>query len=343
MKILVADFLFVKAHKNFNENVIKALTNFADVDVINVNDFYNKQINHENFVNFKMRLLKDGTIKTRINSFCIMCRFFFYFLKNGKKYDAVFCLAFETLTTLFANLFFCISKDRFFLFHHKNIDELEKPLKKKIFQSYQRKFTHIVFEKEFAQQLKQITGLKDSFVKVVPHPIFCPYLKKEDDYDCVGLCNSNDAKFIEDLYAALNAPSYSKLFFVVRSPQKLPPSVSKFVTINSFLTNEQYWNYILSAKSIFVALPQSYRFRLSGSIYDAFASRKKVFTSSNFHASLYGNLYPGLCEYVSSAKELVDKVLNFDPNYENHEFDHFINDHSIDSLSKRLSELVENL
>ena len=339
MKILVVDFLFVKAHRSFNENVIKALSENAEVDVLNINEFYDKSITAVNYIDINFFLFKSGSLKTRINSLILMYLTLFYMLKIRKKYDAVFCLTFDTLM-LACGCFSVFFKCPFYLFHHKNIDELRKTLKKKIFKIYQNKFVHIVFEKEFAQQLKMISGLDDSRVKVVPHPIFSLGIKKDVCFDCVGLCNSNSVDFVEQIEEELKKNSPQNLNFVIRSSKKLNSS-GNFVSVNSFLTKEQYWDYVLSAKTVFVALPESYKNRLSGSMYDAFSSKKKVFTTSLFHASMYERLYPGICEYVSSARELIEKVGTFNPNIDELCFDSFIREHSVDYVAKKLLKLIE--
>ena len=341
MRILVVDFLFVKAHQSFNENVLKALVDVGEVDVLNVNGYYDKSITAAKYIDMGLFLFKSGAIKTRINSLLVIFATFFYLLKNRKKYDAVFCLAFDTLT-LVCGGFSLIFKGPFYLFHHKNIDELTNSLKRIVFKIYQKKYIHIVFEKEFAQQLKTISGLENVGIKVVPHPICSLNIKKDASFDCVGLCNSNKAEFIEDLYKELERKDNSSCLFVVRGLKKIQLT-NNLLTINSFLSIEQYWDYIYSAKSVFVALPTSYKARLSGSIYDAFSAKKKVFTTSQYHASLYEQLYPGICEYVSSAKDLINKVklINYDGMAQS--FDKFIINHSVKSLSIEIEKIMSEV
>lgn len=340
MKILVVDFLFVNAHHNFNENIIKALSTFAEIDVVNVNDFYEKKIAESNFINYKLKLLKNGSVGSRINSIVIMYVTLFYLLKKRKKYDAVFCLAFETVTTFFTNLFLPFLSKKIFLFHHKNIDELNNFYKKFLFKTYQKKFMHIVFENEFAQHLNQVTGLDKSHIRVIHHPLCTIKRKKEEIFDCVGLCNSNNIDFVGELCDNLKNESNSNMSFVIKCAENFD-STNNFRNINTFLPMEKYWEYIDSAKSVLVALPQSYKNRLSGSIYDALSMKKKVFTTSLYHASIYESSYPGICEFVQSANDLVEKVKNYNHDVDSRFFDKFIEDHSIQRVAQELNNLMK--
>lgn len=338
MKILVLDFLCVKAHKNFNENIIESLKKIANIDVFNVNGFYEEKKNDVSYIDVNIRLLNSGSLTSRINSLFFMIYQLLFLLKKKNDYDAVFCLGFETIVTALSVLLVKFLNKKIYLFHHKNIDELGCAYKRKIFGLYQNLYYHIVFEDCFASHLKKTTGLNERLIKVIPHPIKNYNIESKVMYDCVGLCNSNSEDFIEELFSTLDNNIFSNLRFVVRS-KKRKRTKQNCIVINSFLSIQEYESFINSSKFIFVALPNSYKYRLSGSIYDAFSMKKKVFTTSKFYQKIYEKKYPGLCKFVSSAIDLVSCVQSEQSS--NLNFDCFIKDHSIEFISFELKKLVE--
>lgn len=340
MNVLIVDFLFADAHKDFNTNIINAISQFADVDVISLNGYYDnvcmmypKRIQIVNLYAER----KTGTIGARFHSLNLMKQS--AKLLKEKVYDAVFCLGFETIITGLA-----INKFRgtpVFLFHHKNIDELTNKTKKIMFGLYMRKVYHIVFEEFFGKRLIEDIAVPSNRVFVSPHPAkMIPCVQTDKTYDCVGLCNSNDERFISDAINRSKEFEDKGVTMLLRS-KTVENSGKAVEVIKGFLQKEVYDELIAAGKSVFVPLPSDYIYRLSGSIYDAISRGKPVYTTSKFYAEEYERRYPGILYYVESVEDLMLQLLNRkDFAMAELSFRKFIDEHSIKATGQRLEEII---
>ena len=341
MKLLVVDFLFVNAHKDMNINFIKSISAFAEVDVVSLNGYYDNQ--KELFKQNRIILLdididrRTGPLGSRRFSLELMKRTA-SFVKR-KKYDAVLCLGFET--TLFGLGLPGFSGCPLFVFHHKNIDELTSKMKRLAFGIYKNKVYHIVFEEYFRNRLVDEIGVQANRVFVVPHPakpIKC--VSTEKIYDCIGLCNSNDEAFIVDAVERENDFLKRNLHVLLRS-KRIEKHNGAVEVIRGFMEKEVYDELMAAGKTIFVPLPKTYVFRLSGSIYDALSRGKLVYTTSKYYAEEYARRYPGICFYVDSVEQLIQR-LQEQCNYEtpSSSFRKFIEGHSIENVGHNIEQMI---
>lgn len=340
MGILIADFIFVKAHQDMNINFIHAVRKFTDIDVISLNGFYDNQ--REDFLREKINILeitmdrRIGPIKSRLFNLGLMKRI--ANIAKNKHYTAVICLGFETITLgLGINEF---GDTPLFLFHHKNIDELTSKVKLFLFNAYKNKVYHVVFESFFKDRLVNDIGIPLDKVFVVPHPVN-PIVNKQTEkrYDCIGLCNSNDETFITEAFNRRDEFEKKNLHILLRS-KKLECNSGSVEIIKGFLEHDEYEELMSAGRTVFVPLPQTYVYRLSGSIYDALCRGKIVFTTSKFYANEYDKRYPGSCYFVETVEQLMNLLeLEAKINMCN-VFDKFLEDHSIENVSQAIERMI---
>ena len=341
MRILICDFLFVDAHKDMNINFITAVSNFAETDVLSLNGYYDS--NKITFLNSKIKLIeitaerKSGSFGARSFSLELMKKTAEAVQKEN--YDALLCLGFET--TLFGLGLGKFKGLPVFIFHHKNIDELTSRTKRFAFGCYKNKVYHVVFEEFFCNRLVNEIGVLAERVFVIPHPAKAiEGVPTEKSYDCIGLCNSNDEGFIQE---AINRDSdFKKLGIHIllrsKSQEKKEGAVE---VIKGFMDKEVYDELMAAGKTVFVPLPESYIYRLSGSIYDALSRGKLVYTTSKYYAKEYERRYPGTCKYVGTVDELIEKLLEQGDAIASSSFNEFIEGHSITTVSNDIEAMIK--
>lgn len=343
MKLLVADFLFVNAHKDMNINFIDAISRFADCDVISLNGYYDDQ--KESFQKKNINLINIDTIKktsplgARQFSLELMRKTAMFVREN--TYDAVFCMGFET--TLFGLGLPNFHGIPMFLFYHKNIDELTNKVKRMAFRGYKHKVYHIVFEEFFRDRLVRGIRTPADRVFVIPHPVR-PIVDVQTDksYDCIGLCNSNDEGFIQDAIQRERDFLQNDLHILLRSKNTEKKNGAVEV-IKGFMKKETYDKYMAAGKTFFVPLPETYIYRLSGSIYDALSRGKPVYTTSKYYAKEYERRYPGTCRYVNSVEQLIEQLQRKQYIKATNSFQKFMDNHSIETVSYDIEKMVKTV
>lgn len=344
MKLLVADFLFVEAHQEVNLNFISAISNFFNIDVISVNGYYDDQRKLFEERNIEIIDIKVNRSYGRIGlrMFGLKIINLVSLLLKQNTYNAVLILCFDTLSfVIYANKFNMIP---IFLFHHKNIDELDNIIKRLLFSTYKNKVYHVVFENFFKEKLVKDYHVSDHRVFVIPHPVKNNYEQTCDIiYDCVGLCGSNNESFLSEIVNHAETINKYNLRIILRS-RKEERHERMLKIIKGFMEKTSYNKLLLSTKTVVVPLPGSYKFRLSGSIYDALSRRKCVFTTSRFYATEYGKKYPGTCFYIDSVEQLIDNILQYnEESVSNTQFDNFIDDHSIDRVGQCINIMIRKV
>ena len=160
----------------------------------------------------------------------------------------------------------------------------------------------------FRNRLIKEIGVPTHRVFVVPHPVKrIVSLQTEQKYDCIGLCNSNDESFIQEAIGREQVFRQEGLRILLRS-KKVEKKDGYVEVIKGFLEKDKYDELIAAGKTVFVPLPESYIYRLSGSIYDALSRNKLVYTTSKYYAKEYERRYPGTCKYVDSVEQLIESL-----------------------------------
>lgn len=329
MKLLISDFLFVNAHKSMNLDLIMSFASFASIDLISLNGYYDDEkegliSSGINVIDISLDRSKKGPIRSRLFSAKVM-----HLIGNQaklEKYDMVVTLAYDTLALAAGLKYF--KGQKLAVFNHKNIDELTNSVKRLVFSFYMNEIYHFVFEDFFRTYLISEINIAEERVFLVSHPIKSVNINNVDiKYDCVGMCNSNSEQFIDDVILMNDELAKAGKTVLLRSKNR-KVSLSNVEIISGYLNYDEYDSLIQSGRTILVPLPDNYIYRLSGSIYDAIAHEKIVYTSSEFYVNDYGKRYPGICKRVSSAKELLKQLCDTStPNYDS--FKRFKDDHAL--------------
>lgn len=341
MNVLIADFLFVKEHLTVNVNTIKALALFSQVSIISQNNYYDsylKELNNRvQIINSNVKGNREGKISGKLFSMRLINEAIRIYREG--EYDFIIVLAFDSIVMSLNG--WLLPKNKTMIIHHKNLDEiLSNKFKSILFSLYKNNTFHIVYEKYFAEVLKQKVSEKRIFH--IPHPVSyvedINYHTQNNRFDCVALCNSNNELFIDKLYE-LGISNFGGSI-LIRSKKKRQ-STNHFVFINRFLTYEEYSQLIRGSKCVFVPLPNHYKYRLSGSIYDALVRRKIVFTNSKIHQEGLNKLYPGIIKYVGTPEDLIKGINEINEN--DGMFDKFIVDHSVNNVSNEFRKILLKL
>ena len=338
MNLLIVDFLFVDAHRDMNISFLYAIARFAKINVISLNGFYNpflKEFKKRDISVHNISLRRSrGLIGSRIFSLKLMLKE--VGLLKFRNYDAILCLGFET--TVLGLIIRKLQRIPLILFHHKNIDELTNKLKLMIFNSYKNKVYHVVFEDFFGERLIEYARIHKNKVFVIPHPVKAmSKLQMSIKYDCIGLCNSNDESFVTEVFKRFK--EFRGLHLLLRS--KYEEGKTETVEIvKGFMPDHVYNDLMNSGRTVFVPLPKSYIYRLSGSIYDALSRGKIVYTNSKFYSNEYERRYPGICVYVGSVDDLIFQLEKKEEPYVIESFQKFLNDHSIERVGNEIKKMV---
>lgn len=342
-ELLISDFLVVEAHRDMNVNLIECFAKYNKVTVLDVNGFYRKEKGGWkeagiHVLSYRLKKKRSGTVGSRMYGIQIMQLAKQELHKH--RYDLMVVLAFDILAYSVGRLGF--GNMPVALFHHKNIDELTNKVKRIGFKSFQNEVHHFVFEDFFKEYLLNEIGIKNENCHVVPHPVE-PSVQTDDitvkAYDCVGLCNSNSESFIDHTMHLNGQFRKGGYHILLRSKQKKISS-SNIEVITGFLETKTYYGYIERAKSVLVPIPNTYVYRLSGSIYDALSRRKIVMTTSNYYGKDYQRRYPGICVFVKDEKDVLKKLKELCTRTETQSsFDKFIEEHS----KKYVAEVMRNV
>lgn len=349
MKVLIVDFYPKQAHRYWNNIIIKAFAKFANVTVISINNYYDDEKtqfirNNIEVVDLEVKEY-SGRVGTRLWCIRIQKRIKKYLRSYSKQYDIMCCLSYDTIAMAFGRNLTKVLP--LFLCQHSNIDELLNPIKLKFAKRYLYNTYQIILEQAFKDFLTEQIAINPERIYTIPHPITIQEITDNHSgfiYDCVGLCHANDDSIVQAIVNQGDKYKSNDLCLVLRS-KNVVSKVDNIKIINRFLERSEYLEYLKNAKCVFVATPKSYKYRLSGSIYDALALYKVVLTTNDFYPTMYKDMYPNICIRVNGDDDLFDLISSFHNNKYNYNeiFARFIKDHSISKCEDSIRELLANI
>lgn len=208
---------------------------------------------------------------------------------------------------------------------------------------YSRKVNHIVLEGFIGDYIIHEFNIPDKNVFLFPHPLNSNDYSSVKEYDCVGISNSNDDEWIKkiiDIEAEKRLFAEKKCKVVLRST-KYNYDDGWLVVFNGWLDDSKYNDYINKAKRIFLPYPKTFRYRMSGSVVDAFSNHTSVIGSDIPLFLYYSEIYGDICQIVKSPEELFEAVLNKPDADKNEEsFQRFIDGHSKPVLLKSIKNAI---
>lgn len=341
--ILYLDFMYYTGHVRSNKNFIKALGKFSNVNAlsqINYFDEYKEELNEVDTIRLieKSNLkLYNGQLLNRISSLKVMLHSALLAKKIRPNY--IFVSSFDTIAFKFGRFLFG-KTENMYLLHTINIDELSNNIKRKMFDTYKSKVNHVVFEQYMKEYLVNEIGIQSDKIFVLPHPLnenSESANSKELEYACVGLSNSND----EELITLLIELEKEKSVFKNNCKKVILKSKEKefdngyLKVFKGFLDKNIYDNYINKSECVILPFPKVFRYRMSGTLVDAFSNNKIVFGNDIPIMQTYANKYPEICKIFTNAFGVAEEICVCRTNYGKEcEFEKFKLEHSIEALER---------
>lgn len=345
-KILYMNLLFNNAgQRRMDENIINQIVKIADVYVVAPEGWYASENKTAKYIYYEpTSIFKSGTISNYDKE--IKNMLFVKKINDRYNFDGFFFASFET--AIFELMVMLLGKDikNTFILHNNNIDRFnEVPLKKKLFNRYKNKVNHVVLESFISYYLKKECSINDEQVFTLPHPLNMNLIsKKEIMYECIGISNSNDEEWISKIIGLER--QYERIkrngkHVVLRSKDKEFDN-GYLKVIKGWLNDEMYNNYINCSKAIFLPFPQTFRYRMSGSVVDAFSNKKYVIGSNIPLLKYYEKQYNGICKTISCPDEFYDVVTNI-PEIETTGFKQFVREHNNTVILENLKRMIDKI
>lgn len=350
MHVLFLDFIYPIEHRQFNQNMVKAISQFSNVTILSPKDYFGSSFNEFSNIN----IIEDEKMTIRKGKFLFRLSSLKFIQKSSKlarkiKPNIVFVSCFETLSFSLARFFFRSLKN-VYVVHHNNTDELSNKIKRIFFKSYMNSVNHIVSEDFIKDYLINTINVNPENIHVVPHPISkFRHINKntiqEEKITCLGISNSNDESFIEKI---INLEKQSNIFakydlkLVLRSRLKEFDN-GNLKVIRGYLDKKDYDNYYNSCESVLVPLNKSFRYRMSGTLLDAISNGKVVLGSNVELINHYSRRYPSICKKYDSPEELIKTLKSLPSESKNIEFEisMFKERHSIQNTAELLYEFMD--
>ena len=213
-----------------------------------------------------------------------------------------------------------------------------------LFKSYSNKINHVVLEKFIGEYLHKTLDIPQDQVFLLPHPLNSNDDHTSKEYDCVGISNSNDDEWIEEIIRIEKEkhPIENNRRRVILRSKKHAFDDGWLTVINGWMSDSDYNNYINKAKSIFLPFPSSFQYRMSGSVVDAFSNHTAVIGSPIPLFIFYSKEYDGICHIANSPVEFIETVIsgNLSLNNDN-EFLKFVERHSNNVVNDSLKKMIE--
>ena len=342
-KILYLDFMYYTGHVRSNKNFIKALCKFSNVYALsqmNYFDEYREELNTLDTIRIiekKNLNLCNGQLLNRISSLKVMLQSALLARKIRPNY--IFVSSFDTIAFKFGRFLFG-KTENMYLLHTINIDELSNNIMRKIFETYKNKVNHVVFEQYMKDYLINEIGIESNRIFVLPHPLnenSESSSVKELEYACVGLSNSNDEELIDTLIELEKEKSIFKSNckkVILKSKDKEFDN-GYLKVFKGFLDKNVYDNYINKSECVIVPFPKVFRYRMSGTLVDAFSNDKIILGNDIPIIQTYAKKYPEICKIFASASDVAEEIcLCRTSNGKESEFKKFKSDHSIETLER---------
>lgn len=346
IKVLYMNLLNMNSsQRRMDENIIRELVKISEVYVVSSPDWDN------HIPGVKKRIFYEPKTLIRsenIGDYVKDIKNLLYAYSVKKKYGIDICL-FASYNTIVFPIWKMITRNAIkssYIIHNNNIDGTNKSrIKRLAFSLYSRKVNHIVLEDFIGEYLIQERGIPSSQVFCLPHPLNTVSCSQEKEYDCVGISNSNDEKWIYEIIETekrLELLKKKECKVVLRS-QKYTYDNKWLTVINGWLDDADYYNYINRSNSVFLPFPDTFQYRMSGSVVDAFSNHIIVIGSPIPLVYYYSKKYDKICYVARDAEEFFRILLSIkgSPSTIN-EFDKFIVSHSDKILLDSLKRIISN-
>lgn len=236
-------------------------------------------------------------------------------LDRKEHYDILFFSSYHTGYTFLMPIIFKKSRDRVLIMHHNNIDKLDQSGKKRaIFSLYAKKVKHIVLEDFIGKHLHDTYGIAFNQIYCMEHPLNGMAADTDYEIDGVGISNSNDEGWIKSVIEQEKKTKILKkknVKIVLRSAsQSFDDGYLK--VFSGKLSDQEYDQYITGGKVVLIPFPDSYKYRMSGSVVDAFSNGKSVVGSHIPLIHYYAKKYPHICRVETDFNRIADYLSKYE-------------------------------
>lgn len=340
-RILIFDTILPIGHKDLYNKLIGLFPHNIKLIVLNSNNFYDK-VNEDN-LNYKTVTYLSKKRNQILNQIIQLINTIVgYFSVSSFEYDTVFFTTFDTLNIVISRFLF--RKKKIYLLHHNNTDQIQNRYKKKFFNTYKNKVTHIVFADFIKQYLIQM-GVNESNICVLTHPL-ASHIEVSginidvDKKEYIGLGYANDENLIQQIIDYENQTGIlaeNDISLVLRSRIQPPSENSTIRIINGHLKREEYESLYERAKAVLLLYSDKYQNRFSGVILDSFRHRKKVLGINIPVVKHFSHLYPNNCMLFQTIEDLFEKLRILDKVFFSQtEYDIFLQEHSDEKIKKEI-------
>lgn len=344
MKILYFDAIYHKGHKFYDSCIIDNLASFSELTVICPKNWYNHTSSNVSYV--------YNAIETNLISHKRL-RIFFDSISNYKKvlsiikkekFDYIVAGEYEILSFKY---FLKHVNCKVMIIHHYNLDQISRRKTiKRLFDGFKDKVNHIVIEKYLVEILVNIFGVSKEKVFLWPNPIntvISEYTTNDKLYDCVGISNSNDQFFVDDVICKEKETGFlkkNKIKLVLKSSNQSFDD-GFLIVVCGYLEEEMFKHYMDNAKSILICYSNSYLYRGSGIINDAIARRVPVVGRNNLLLKSLKADYPSIIELFETKDQLVESIknaINSKEQFLKRDFLRFIEERSEKNIQKLMKD-----
>ena len=351
MKSAILDINFSEAHISFNTEFIKAISHHSDILIVDDNESYGAT-QKTNYLYVKAKLIyksSKSSILSRI----------FWIINFIKSYKSIYRLDIDKIFFLnhdIVVLFLCLLfvrnnvKKSIYLIHHKHIDELNNPIKLRLFNSYKNQVNHIVLADYIKDHMINHIKIIEKIVFVCKHPIydgqkkiFISNSKKPATF--IALSSSNDERVIDEIV------NYSRLDDILKEfnitlyikSKHINHTTTNLIVFNNYLDRERYNSLLNNCSGILLLLDDTFEYRVSGAMIDALSQGKIVISTNIASARYYRNDYPNMVRISNNIDDLILQLTKYDLNKSQLEENYrsFRIENSLSNLSKQFKYIFE--
>lgn len=346
MKILYANMLepvSVKGHKNLDKKLIQFLSEFSFVSVVCPKLWYGNLPVHVKEYAITRELKTSGKIEYYRHSLKIINTI--SALDKRKKYDYIIFGSIDVYMTAYAIMKIRESASRIFVIHHDDMDKIEKIWKARIFfRIYCKIINHITLDEFIFSYLISKYKLDPDKCSFIPHPM-CNKQKevlKKRQFDCVGISNSNEEKWIWNLLELEKKEAWfqNREIKVVLRSRTVEYDDGFLKIIREYLSDEDYAYYYGNAKSVILPFPDSFQYRMSGSLVDSLSNYSVVAGSNIPMIDWFSKKYPVICKKMESTTDFLFFLENKEFCVDESAFCDFINEHSDEQVINKLKIMI---
>lgn len=348
MRILVCEHFTAEGHANLFVNVCKLLVQGGYEVIAVVPQNFTKDLSFCDVRRMDLRYYSDEYPQgSGLKKMLYSLRVQKYVSKLYKKeyITATFVVTYDEIA-LAIGTYLGFIKGIFFVFQNNNPDKINiSQLHRFSYNLIKNRVYSVVLGGFIKDFLVSSLSTNPGKVLVLPHPMNLVDNNIVADIDCVGISNSNDESIIEKI---INLEIEKELFKkndlkVLLKSQKHKFNNGNLVIISGFIDASLYDDYIARAKCILIPFPNSFNYRISGTLIDALSNRKNVIGTSIPVITQSSKIYKSVIRLFDESNFINDIMPTVDNiQFKNEDFNRFQEQHSENLLTKILSNAIEN-